>query len=137
MDEVSIAKAIPSLLEHWREIAENLLETGFNRESDSVTVGASVGMGCKAGLSSFNRESDSVTVGAKHPVPAAPQTGRFNRESDSVTVGAKAILAWGHWHNVVSIAKAIPSLLERYYLVAYSYPYGCFNRESDSVTVGA
>ena len=38
---VSIAKAIPSLLEHGRPAARRGRLARFNRESDSVTVGAS------------------------------------------------------------------------------------------------
>ena len=37
---------------------------------------------------------------------------RFNRESDSVTVGAAADCLPCNFHIMVSIAKAIPSLLE-------------------------
>ena len=37
---VSIAKAIPSLLEPGRSLFEYAPDSGFNRESDSVTVGA-------------------------------------------------------------------------------------------------
>ena len=41
----------------------------FNRESDSVTVGASARRACGyLAIASFNRESDSVTVGARGAV---------------------------------------------------------------------
>ena len=61
----------------------------------------------------------------------------FNRESDSVTVGAKN--EPGLWRKFVqvSIAKAIPSLLERLMSKPGDSNMDGFNRESDSVTVGA
>src|SRR5690606_39750857 len=62
----------------------------------------------------FNRDSDSVTVGALGLVNVATDSdGGFNRESDSVTVGAKGWVCMPSLAFPVSIAKAIPSLLER------------------------
>ena len=90
-----------------------------------------------------------------------PLLTSFNRESDSVTVGALVVLSKGSFKGAVSIAKAIPSLLEQRPCVVgenrdrfqsrkrfrhcwsptgISTPLqiaGGFNRESDSVTVGA
>ena len=60
----------------------------------------------------------------------------FNRESDSVTVGAYALRASSALVNV-SIAKEIPSLLERRINITVFGRCSRFNRESDSVTVGA
>ena len=66
---VSIAKAIPSLLEQYTVYACYLVNCGFNRESDSVTVGALVFAPSRPRLRCFNRESDSVTVGAENHPP--------------------------------------------------------------------
>ena len=62
--EVSIAKAIPSLLEPVHTGYDQMYRVGFNRESDSVTVGAKSPSHRSSLLFRFNRESDSVTVGA-------------------------------------------------------------------------
>ena len=86
--------------------------------------------------SGFNRESDSVTVGAQLVGKAVAHPVCFNRESDSVTVGAKD-LSMGDIDDSVSIAKAIPSLLEPSTAMCSSCAFHGFNRESDSVTVGA
>ena len=61
---VSIAKAIPSLLELCTLSAKLERLFGFNRESDSVTVGAMSDDSKDKQRAGFNRESDSVTVGA-------------------------------------------------------------------------
>src|SRR5690606_29329360 len=47
--EVSIAKAIPSLLELCHRAIRSDTSVCFNRESDSVTVGALVRAGCNRG----------------------------------------------------------------------------------------
>ena len=83
----------------------------FNRESDSVTVGAPGYQDWRLVGTGFNRESDSVTVGARLILALWGRGDSFNRESDSVTVGAHADKQPGYAVNV-SIAKAIPSLLE-------------------------
>ena len=110
---VSIAKAIPSLLERCLRAQSNRVTYRFNRESDSVTVGARAPEPSAAQQSSFNRESDSVTVGAPSRRHASKRIGGFNRESDSVTVGAVEVRRLANLLDEVSIAKAIPSLLER------------------------
>ena len=161
-DVVSIAKAIPSLLEPSTAGVSVIACVGFNRESDSVTVGAiSLWPDSRASLRfqsrkrfrhcwshfilsfslaancCFNRESDSVTVGAQHCYDMYAESIGFNRESDSVTVGAQ-VEAWlAKCGYQVSIAKAIPSLLEPYFSCRKIASCSSFNRESDSVTVGA
>ena len=90
---VSIAKAIPSLLE--RGYAANVLQkaTSFNRESDSVTVGA-------PGSISRNRIASSFQ-----------SRKRFRHcWSGNSEVRARNLFS-------VSIAKAIPSLLERHVIL--------------------
>ena len=85
--------------------------TSFNRESDSFSVGAHTGQSNKQRYHCFNRESDSFSVGAFNPACSA---------TDSSVSIAKAIpsLLEPHWYEhpsfcaQVSIAKAIPSLLE-------------------------
>ena len=121
-----------SSAQEWQE----LLGCCFNRESDSVTVGAAR----KNGRSYW----DAVSIAKAIPSllePDAPRARcaellRFNRESDSVTVGAfrqwlntryqvqfQSRKRFRHcWSQLtpgraaeippVSIAKAIPSLLE-------------------------
>ena len=114
--DVSIAKAIPSLLERLAANRTSAASRRFNRESDSVTVGAdgqfvvagstamfqsrkrfrhcwseNGGVLASVGFGGFNRESDSVTVGAQTVRAFTPKGATcFNRESDSVTVGAPA-----------------------------------------------
>ena len=109
---VSIAKAIPSLLERTNLPPAFATCACFNRESDSVTVGAATLWATSGRPLSFNRESDSVTVGAEPVRLAARKLGSFNRESDSVTVGAWLGMKQRCYNENVSIAKAIPSLLE-------------------------
>ena len=133
---VSIAKAIPSLLELPDSWCTACALSGFNRESDSVTVGAVDSAVVQGRVERFNRESDSVTVGAMcqlsealiegmfqsrkrfrhcwslHPLRVRSPFVSFNRESDSVTVGAPSLFT-PERERAVSIAKAIPSLLER------------------------
>ena len=85
---VSIAKAIPSLLEHHARPVWRAERRRFNRESDSVTVGAPL---------------KDVTA---HDVCRFQSRKRFRH-------------CWSQWslptaqsRMLVSIAKAIPSLLE-------------------------
>ena len=85
----------------------------------------------------FNRESDSVTVGAL-PLTLWPRSfGRFQSRKRFRHCWSKGSGCRQCWFDKVSIAKAIPSLLEpRRFRLPVSCLW-CFNRESDSVTVGA
>ena len=110
---VSIAKAIPSLLEPAAAVRYGTSNARFNRESDSVTVGALRSHTTTRCLSGFNRESDSVTVGA-------PDTDGGMRDELTFQSRKRFRHCWsktlpGHEGDrvFVSIAKAIPSLLER------------------------
>ena len=132
----------------------------FNRESDSVTVGAPLSPLVVDNCRCFNRESDSVTVGAwlailpnaaervsiAKAIPSLLERdiGDASQHGGCVSI-AKAIPslleplvdAPGAPAAGVSIAKAIPSLLEPATPVAIRRYPARFNRESDSVTVGA
>src|SRR5690606_33034232 len=105
----------PSLLERGSPGPDGRARSGFNRESDSVTVGA--------------------TWATSSPVPSLLfQSRKRFRPCWSRNTCHLYLLQVSH----VSIAKAIPSLLERnmFTLGDGTNRLG-FNRESDSVTVGA
>ena len=134
---VSIAKAIPSLLEPFQHPQKQLKRRSFNRESDSVTVGAIVSSVSIKPRSLFQsrkrfRHCWSTTTNGCTALAARV----------SIAKAIPSLLEPGHWDlqqmvDRVSIAKAIPSLLELK-LVGGSMSNDCsFNRESDSVTVGA
>src|SRR5690606_7887252 len=160
--QVSIAKAIPSLLEPcrghrrrsqllrfqsrkrfrhcWSQevVQQDCSKFAFqSRKRFRHCWSDRPGRQCGGFHYCFNRESDSVTVEAVMLCCRTVQNLRFNRESDSVTVGATDLVGSGSVYIIVSIAKAIPSLLERACVVLPTHPRFSFNRESDSVTVGA
>ena len=110
---VSIAKAIPSLLELTAQQRVKLHAVGFNRESDSVTVGAMGRSECRVPQTKFQSRKRFRHCWSRASRSMVRHTSLcFNRESDSVTVGASRPRPPAASHRV-SIAKAIPSLLER------------------------
>ena len=112
-ESVSIAKAIPSLLEQ-NQVASNLHQScRFNRESDSVTVGAGRDHIVARGQRNVSIAKAIPSLLERNSLPAgSSRFSGFNRESDSVTVGAPG--SYGTTNSFgVSIAKANPSLLER------------------------
>ena len=159
-EDVSIAKAIPSLLEPSSTATACHPRSCFNRESDSVTVGAVISVYHYWKALGFNRESDSVTVGAAgagalqviefvsiaKAIPSLLEHALACRLS--VDLAFQSRKRFRHCWSArscpfyplsipVSIAKAIPSLLERQTADTSPAIMRSFNRESDSVTVGA
>ena len=112
-DDVSIAKAIPSLLEHVLSYYNGLRTYG-------VSIAKAIPSLLELGLE--RREAHIGPVSIAKAIPSLLERRQLRH----------CHLRWR-----VSIAKAIPSLLEHGTGLAQGRSRYRFNRESDSVTVGA